>query len=99
MSPGHGGGGHSVGERVERARQRGAARRVRGPAVADGAARARPAAAAAPRAPAPARRLLPARAAARPVPALLPRLHARPAQVTAAPHTPAVSHFIAAFSL
>lgn len=80
---GHGGGGDRVSERVERARERAAARRVRRPAVADRAARAPAARRAAARAPAPARRLLPARAAARPVPALLPRIHARPATVTA----------------
>lgn len=76
MVVGHGGGSYSVSERVERADERVASRRVRRPAVADGAARARAARRPAAPPPAPARRVLPARAAAGAVPALLQGLHA-----------------------
>lgn len=73
---GHGGGSYSVSERVERADERVASRRVRRPAVADGAARARAAGGPGPPPPAPARRVLPTRATAGTVPALLQGLHA-----------------------
>lgn len=76
MCLGHGGGGDSVGERVQRAAEHGEASGVRGPAVADRAGAAARAERARAPAPAPAGRFLPARASTRPVPALLPRLPA-----------------------